>query len=193
MRRTFPLLPAVLLLSLAACTTLPPVEPSRVWDPPVMGQDTVALERFLDLALARNPALGRPGWTEVWEAYRDACQTEGVSQAVALAQMILETNALRFGGTVRPEQNNFAGLGTVDKNTPGLSFPDLRTGALAQVQHLKAYASTASLTAASVDPRFRYVKRGSAPTVRALAGRWAADPAYGDKLVSLWQKLHSGT
>jgi hypothetical protein len=158
-----------------------------------MGTDSVPLDRFLTLALAKNPAPGRQGWTEIWEAYRDACAVEGVSQTVALVQMLHETAWLRFGGTVQASQHNFAGLGTVDKATPGLSFPDVRTGALAHVQHLKAYASTAPLASLSVDPRFRYVKRGSAPTLRALTGRWAADPAYGDKLVALWNRLRSGS
>jgi len=191
MRTSRLLLSAAVLFGLAACTTLPPVQPPRSGDPSVMGTDTVELDRFLEVVLARNPSLGRNGWTEVWTAYRDACQTEGVSQAVALAQMILETNAMKFGGVVRPGQNNFAGLGTVDGSTPGLSFPDLRTGALAQVQHLKAYATTAPLVSKSVDPRFKYVKRGTAPTIRSLAGRWAADPGYGDKLVALWLRLKS--
>jgi hypothetical protein len=157
-----------------------------------MGTDTVPLERFLTFALARNPGPGRQGWTEIWEAYREACATEGVNQTVALAQMLHETAWLKFGGTVQPWQHNYAGLGTVDKSTPGLSFPDVKTGALAHVQHLKAYGSTAPLASVSVDPRFRYVKRGSAPTVRSLTGRWAADPAYGEKLLALWNRLRSG-
>ena len=65
----------------------------------------------------------------------------------------------------------------------------MRTGALAHVQHLKAYASFDPVSSALVDPRFKFVKRGTAPTVRALTGRWAADLAYGDKLVAMWNRL----
>lgn len=193
-RPPFPpgLLLAGTLLALASCATLEPVQAPRSADPAIMGSDPVSLDRFLGFVEPKNPGLGRDRWTEVWEAYRDACGTEGVSQTVALCQMILETNYLRFGGTVRPEQNNFAGLGTVDKNTPGLWFPDVRTGALAHVQHLKAYGSTAPVAGPPVDPRFRYVKRGVAPTVRGLAGRWAADPAYGEKLTLLWNRMKGG-
>jgi len=175
--------------ALASCATLPPERPPRVDDPGIMGTDLVPLDQFLAFAAPRNPTFGRERWLEVWEAYRDACQSEGVNQSVALVQMVHETNFLKFGGTVQAAQNNFAGLGTVDRNTPGLSFPDVRTGALAHVQHLKAYASTAPLAATLVDPRFRFVKRGVAPTVRSLTGKWAADPAYGEKLVILWNRL----
>lgn len=177
------------LAALAACTTLPPERPPRVDDPAIMGSDVVPLEQFLLLVAPRNPTFGKDRWTEVWEAYRQACQIEGVNQSVALVQMVHETNYLKFGGTVQASQNNFAGLGTVDKNTPGHSFPDVATGALAHVQHLKAYASTAPLAATLVDPRFRFVKRGVAPTVAALTGKWAADPAYGEKLSLLWNRL----
>lgn len=180
---------SLILASLASCATLPPERPPRVDDPAIMGTDVVPLEQFLSLAAPRNPTFGRDRWTAVWEAYLEACRIEGVNQSVALVQMLHETNYLKFGGTVQATQNNFAGLGTVDKNTPGASFPDVKTGALAHVQHLKAYASTAPLAATLVDPRFKYVKRGTAPTVKALTGKWAADPMYGEKLTLLWNRL----
>ena len=181
--------PLVLVVILAGCSTLPYQNPPQTDDPAIMGADQVPLETFLSLVVPRNPALGRGGWTNVWEAYRDACQIEGVNMAPALVQMLHETNWLRFGGTVQARQNNFAGLGVTGGGVVGLSFPDVNTGALAHVQHLKAYASTEPLHATMVDPRFRYVKRGTAPTLRSLTGRWATDPGYGDKLVRLYRVM----
>lgn len=183
--------PVAVLFVLASCSTLPYEAPGAgpAHDYPIMGTTVVPLDRFLAFVETKNPGLGRAKWTELWEAYRDACRAEGVDQAVALVQMLHETGYQRFGGTVQARQNNFAGIGTVDKNTPGHSFPDVRTGALAHVQHLKAYASTAPLASTLVDPRFRYVKRGVAPSVRSLTGKWAADPAYGDKLVALYNQV----
>jgi hypothetical protein len=32
--------------------------------------------------------------------------------------------------------------------------------------------------------RFRFVKRGLAPTVNELAGRWNSDPLYGQKILN---------
>jgi hypothetical protein len=154
-----------------------------------MGESFVPLDKFLALVVPRNPALGKAKWTEVWTGYRDACRAEGVNQTLALVQMLHETNWLKFGGTVQARQNNFAGLGVTGGGVAGLSFPDVQTGALAHVQHLKAYGSTLPLTSTVVDPRFRYVKRGSAPTLRSLTGRWATDPNYGDKLLKLYRQL----
>lgn len=184
-----PLVLAGLLAILASCSTLPYQNGPSFDDPAIMGTELVPADRFVTVALDHNPALGRQRWTELWEAYRDACQVEGVSQSAALVQMLHETGWQKFGGTVEARQNNFAGLGTVDARSPGLSFPDVNTGALAHVQHLKAYASTEPLRATMVDPRFRFVKRGVAPTLRSLTGKWAADPQYGDKLVKLYRLL----
>lgn len=36
-----------------------------------------------------------------------------------------------------------------------------------------------------VDPRFGYVKRGCAPTVESLGGKWATSQYYGVELVAL--------
>lgn len=57
--------------------------------------------------------------------------------------------------------------------TNSISFPDARTGIRAQIQHLKAYGSTEPINQHLVQEnlRFRFVKRGLAPTVNELAGR----------------------
>lgn len=114
---------------------------------------------------------------------------EGINHDLAWVQMCLETNFLRFGGQVAPEQNNFAGLGAVDGGAPGLSFATPELGVRAQIQHLKAYGGTQALRRALVNPRFGLVRRGSAPTLFDLARRWASDPEYGRKLWALLERL----
>jgi len=173
---------------LVACASLPqePIpQPVPPWphDMLIMDYYEVPREIVVSYLMNRNSGAERVALERLWTAYADACTVEGVSMLVALAQMMHETDYLRFSGTVSPSQNNFAGIGTVDKNTPGNVFPNPATGVLAQVQHLKAYASVAPLNAALVDPRFRFVKRGQIATARELALKWAADPAYGDKLM----------
>jgi hypothetical protein len=110
--------------------------------------------------------------------------------------MCLETGFLAFGGLVTPDQYNFAGLGATgflnsdgipDK---GLFFPDPRTGVRAQIQHLKAYGSTEPLTGELVNPRFRFVRRGSSPTIEGLAGTWAADRQYAFKINAILERLY---
>ena len=113
---------------------------------------------------------------------REEAGYEGVNGDVLFAQVMLETNYLRFGNDVRPEQCNFGGLGATGNGNPGLSFRDVRTGIRAQVQHLKAYGSHEPLNNACVDPRFLLVTRGSAPTIFDLSGKWAASRTYGESL-----------
>jgi len=156
-----------------------------------MGEGTISFQQFSAYFAKGNPGIDSLVLQELYSAYSESCKAEGVRLDVALAQMIHETAFLRFTGTVNASQNNFAGMGTVDARTPGLSFPDRRTGALAQVQHLKGYASTEKLKLPLVDPRFRYIRRGQAPTVLSLAGRWAADVDYGRKLMAHIQRLHA--
>lgn len=115
----------------------------------------------------------------------EEANAEGVRVEVLFAQAMLETGNLRFGGDVSPGQCNFGGIGAIGGGEPGNSFKDVRTGLRAQVQHLKAYASTAPLNNACVDPRFNYVKRGSATTVQQLSGKWAGDPSYGNKITTI--------
>jgi len=59
---------------------------------------------------------------------------------VAFFQMMLETGSLRFGGDVRPDQNNFAGLGASGGGARGERFDDISTGVKAHLQHLLMYA-----------------------------------------------------
>ena len=72
----------------------------------------------------------------------------------------------------------------------GATFSDVRTGLRAQAQHLKAYASTAPLNNACVDPRFALVTRGIAPNLENLNGRWAVPGAtYGQDILKMINEL----
>lgn len=127
--------------------------------------------------------------------YREEAATEGVNHDIAFCQMCVETSYLRFPGSLRPEDNNFGGIGAVSNgsSTSGPSFNDPRIGVRAQIQHLKAYASTEPLVQELVDPRFRFVRRGVAPLVSQLSGRWDADPQYGDKIMAILRRLYEAS
>ncbi len=120
--------------------------------------------------------------------YREEATIEGVDYDIAFCQMCVETDFLRFPGLVRPTQNNFAGL--ADGSGNFASFPSARIGVRAHIQHLKAYASTEPLARPQVDPRFDFVKRGSAPLVGQLSNLWEADPLYGDKIIARLNELY---
>lgn len=121
------------------------------------------------------------------QIYMEECEAEGVRAEVAFAQAMKETGFLRFKGQVKIEQYNFAGIGAVDSGeTAPATFSSVREGVRAQVQHLKAYASTESLRNECVDPRFQLVKRGTAPYVEWLGIKenpygagWATSEKYG--------------
>lgn len=127
---------------------------------------------------------------------KEEAEAEGVRADVLFAQVMLETGGLQFGGDVQPSQCNFGGLGAVGGGAAGETYADVRTGLRAQVQHLKAYASTDALKNACVDTRFQYVSRGTARYVEWLAipqnpyGKgWAADADYGTKLLRIMNSL----
>jgi uncharacterized protein YjdB/N-acetylmuramoyl-L-alanine amidase len=116
--------------------------------------------------------------------------TEGVRAEVVFAQAMYETGWLQFGGSVKAEQCNFAGMGAVDSSAGGATFDNVRTGLRAQVQHLKAYASTEALKNACVDPRFKYVTRGVASDLADLNGRWAVPgTTYGQSIKSIMDMI----
>ena len=126
----------------------------------------------------------------------EEADTEGVRGEVVYEQAMLETGWLQFQGDASAGQFNFSGLGTTGGGVAGNSFPDVRTGIRAQVQHLKAYASSDELNQACVDNRFQYVTRESAPYVEWLGiqenpygGGWATGRSYGYKLRSLLADL----
>ena len=132
---------------------------------------------------------GAPSIDDFARIVCEEAAAEGVRAEVVFCQAMHETGWLRFGGDVSVGQCNFAGIGATGGGVAGATFADVRTGIRAQVQHLKAYASTEALNNACVDPRFNYVTRGIAPTLDDLDGRWATGKGYGAKIYSLMQEL----
>ena len=126
----------------------------------------------------------------------DEAVAEGVSPELVFTQAMKETGWLGFGGDVSVDQFNFAGIGAVGGGAGGASFPDVRTGLRAQVQHLRAYAdagaTASSLANPLVDPRFSYVSKGSAPYVEYLGVQenpngtgWATARNYGYDIIAM--------
>ena len=119
------------------------------------------------------------------QLYIEEAQAEGVRADVAFAQMLDETGYLNFGGDVRIDQFNFAGIGATGGGAAGNRFSNVREGIRAQIQHLKAYASKDALKNACVDPRYNYVTKGCAPYIEQLSGAWATNPNYGTDLINI--------
>jgi N-acetylmuramoyl-L-alanine amidase/Mannosyl-glycoprotein endo-beta-N-acetylglucosaminidase len=144
----------------------------------------------LQLFLRNNNENALVKFPDIPKLYREEASTEGVNYDIAFCQMCLETGFLRFGGDVKPEQNNFAGLGSIGGGSEAASFESARIGVRAHIQHLKAYASLEPLVNEVVDPRFRFVTRGIAPLIDQLSGRWSADLDYGVKITAMVKRLY---
>lgn len=118
-----------------------------------------------------------PDAPKLAELYIALGRIEGVRGDVAFAQAIHETGFFRFGGQVKPDQNNYAGIGATNDGAAGASFPNPAVGVLAHLQHLKVYASKAGPVLPLADPRWNNViltgGQGTAPTVDKLGGKWA--------------------
>ena len=137
--------------------------------------------------------------------YYEEATAEGVDPAVAWCQSMKETGWLQFGGQVKIEQFNFAGLGATDNGASGADFSKygengVRMGVRAQIQHLKAYAVSGltekDLKYTCVDPRFRLVNKGSAKYVEWLGTHenpigagWATGVEYGQGIIKLMNQL----
>lgn len=163
----------------------------------IMGKAQATAQQMALFCRSKNPTpqLASCSLEQLAEMFIEEGEAEGVRGDVAFAQSLHETGYFKFGGIVLPSQNNYAGIGALNGNAAGqaASFPDPRTGVRAQIQHLKAYASTEALVNECVDPRFSLVARGVAPYVEWLGaadnpqGRgWAVPGAgYGANIVKL--------
>jgi hypothetical protein len=117
----------------------------------------------------------------------------GIRADMAWAQMIHETGYGQYGGDVKPEQNNMAGIGATGGGAPGNSWATAELGVIAEYAHLAWYVyadhvsdpycvkvtqpSSGPITVPG-DPR-HFVQTGGAPhkasvvTVYDLGGQWA--------------------
>lgn len=174
---------------------------------PIMGSSSVTTQEMVDYFNASgetypSEALSRGGADSIetfCQMYYDEACAEGVRPEVAFAQTMKETGFLQYGGDASIEQFNFAGLGTTGGGVPGNSYPDVRTGIRAQIQHLKAYATADALAQECVDDRYEYVKKGSAPYVEWLGQQenpegvgWATGDNYGYDIVSMIREMRGG-
>lgn len=161
----------------------------------IMGQADATADQMAAYLLSVNPA------PQISMTARDFCQLfldtaarEGVRGDALFAQSCKETGNFAFRGTVKANQNNFAGLGTVNTDTPGATFPDAATGILAQAQHAKSYATKEALSCPCVDPRYgllvKYNKVGTAQHWEELGGKWAV-PGYDTKKFGSLQEANA--
>lgn len=158
----------------------------------VMGKEVATVEQMENYIRKKNPNVPQ-SVVDMIPLYLIEGEAEGVRGDIAFAQSCLETGNFAFeGSAVTLDQNNFCGMGVTSKGKKGCSFDTPLLGIRAQIQHLKAYASTEALVNECVDGRFRYVARGCAPYVEWLGQKenpegkgWATGKGYGSKILSI--------
>lgn len=163
----------------------------------ITGQPIATAEQMSKYLLSiNNSADGITASTYV-DMYLELGKTEGIRGDIAFAQSLLETGNFTFKGSkVTFSQNNFCGMGVTSSAITGNTFDSPVIGILAQIQHLKAYANNEPLKLDCVDPRFKYVTRGSAKYVEWLGiqenpeGKgWASGADYGKKILGILEKI----
>jgi len=148
-------------------------------------------ERLMAFLHRRNSRL-EARYKDLARLYKTSGEAWRVRWDYAFFQMAVETNFLSYRrpdgrmGDVDPKQNNFAGIGTTGGGVAGDSYPDIKTGVLAQIEHLVAYSG--ERIAAPVAPRTRLrqddivtasLKLDRPVRFSDLARRWAVDRDYG--------------
>ncbi|SHG72616.1 Mannosyl-glycoprotein endo-beta-N-acetylglucosaminidase [Thermosyntropha lipolytica DSM 11003] len=169
---------------------------------PIMGEPVATAEQLRKLLRQNNPNA-----PDLVDLYLQIGREYGVRGDIAFCQAAKETGWWRYGGLVRPEQNNYCGLGATGRAATGEEdlrgadpnlvwyeagkhgafFATPAVGVEAHIQHLYAYATDAPLPPGKklVDPRFTLVKRGVAKYWTDLNGRWAVPGnGYGESILN---------
>lgn len=157
----------------------------------------IKLVRSNAVALGADPRFVAAMLQPLW----DAGLLYGIDPVGVVAQSAKETNWGRFGGNVRPDMFNTAGIKNRHVLFPGVDdgdrplaharFANWAVGAMAHCQHLRAYTGWPVTTQPIVDPRYDLVTGTALENFEELGGRWAPSPSYGTELVVVARRLQA--
>lgn len=144
---------------------------------------------------------------EIAPALWYAASDHAIDPVGVIAQSYKETGAGRFGGAITAKWFNTAGIKIREPgHTPGTEgdkplahamFPNWETGALAQVQHLRAYVNWhIPVCEPLVDPRYvwvigRYTGENQIVHWSHLSTRWAPSRTYGNEIEDIMTRLRA--
>ncbi len=165
----------------------------------IIGEAVATSQQMIEYIKAVNPEVPQ-SVLDMIPLYLSEGKAEGVRGDIAFAQSCLETGNFTFvQSAVTLDQNNFCGMGVLEKGMKGNSFTTPKEGIRAQIQHLKAYATAEPLDWTCVDPRYKYVEKGCAPYVEWLGQQenpsrkgWAAGEGYGKKILNILKGITGG-
>ena len=125
----------IALPAAAAAADLPPIKSSESNRVP----ECATPGRLIAYIRERNPKLDSR-YDGIAADYVRHGEARHIRWDYAFFQMLLETGYLTYKGDVKPEQNNFAGLGATGGGARGESFKDISTGVQAHIEHLLMYS-----------------------------------------------------
>lgn len=169
----------------------------------IMGSSLVSSEALKTVLRNNNPDVPE----NIVDLYLQIGRQYGIRGDIAFCQAAKETGWWKFGGLVKPYQNNYCGLSATgapatgeedlrgadssrvmfEQGVHGAIFDSPATGVEAHIQHLYAYVTVKSLPSGKIllDPRFKLVTRGIASTWSDLDGRWAVPGnGYGQSIIN---------
>jgi len=140
----FVVLASVSIVSATGAPAAGPDLPDIVAGPDNAVPQCVTPGRLMVFLKQRNPQLN-PRYDGIATQYMRFGEQLGIRWDYAFYQMVVETGALSYWrgnrhGDVKPEQNNFAGLGATGGGERGESFKDLEDGVRAHIEHILLYA-----------------------------------------------------
>jgi hypothetical protein len=135
---------AFVILASVSATTAAAELPQILSGPDNTVPSCVTPGRLMAFLRLRNDELD-PRYDGIATQYMRFGEQYGIRWDMAFYQMILETGALSYwrgsrAGDVKPDQNNFAGLGATGNGVRGESFKDVETGVQAHLEHILLYA-----------------------------------------------------
>jgi hypothetical protein len=211
----------VVLVALTLAGCLPPAPPPPPPPPsdgapgsagvPVMGQSRLSADQLVAYYQKRSGLAYRATGATL-QQLATMFVTEGnrynVRGDIAFAQSIVETAWFNYpdNGIVRPDNNNFSGIGACDACGNGFQFSSALAGVRAQLQLLRNYADAASLTSNIPDPPVpelwgsnpttaaynfdHYFAKGKAPLWNNMGnGNWATAPNYANVVLGVYNQM----
>lgn len=157
----------------------------------IKGTQQATIDRMYQFVKSQNPSFDRT----IAEKFYTVGAKYGIRGDIALCQSIVETGWFKYKNSIVTEaDHNYCGLGVTGAAGAKCTFATVELGVTAQIQHLYAYCCTDPLPAGEVqvDPRFKYVNRGCAPTWESLGGKWAVgsgSSTYGTKILSIYNQM----
>jgi len=191
-------------LSTSAATTVTVKEAEKIYtvntspitnNTSVIGYTEVTVDQLVKIFIDRNSS--KVEWARrIAPIYIAYGKLFNIRADIAWAQMCHETGFLEFTGDVKPNQNNFVGLGATGGGVPGNSFATEELGIIAHYAHLAWYYYPDHINiycSAVYDPRhfgtthYRYT---GDTTLGFLNGRWAPGATYTDKIILFANQIY---